>query len=1684
MLTHSTVRRSRLLAATCATLLGAAQLLAAPDNWYVADHKDDGPYMTGAGSGNTGDLRYCIVQSNNSTNPEGSIINIYDYPTVTRGMLPITRTVTIRSDPNLAPQIYAVSGGYLGRVFFIDAPPSHVVRISNLAIRFCRAVGGNGGPSAGGGAGLGGAIFVNSGQLVIENVFFDDIGAIGGNGGASTSFMGGGGGGLGGNGGVQGGGGGGYRGNGGNGGDNNALGVAGGGGGGLIGNGANGGTNPLVDTGGGGGGTANAVNGAGMGGGGNGGANNSSSGTDGTLYGGGGGGGAGSNSQNPPPLRTAGNGGKFGGGGGGSTYGVSAPGHGGDFGGGGGGLYIIGGNGGYGGGGGSGGQSANGGNGGFGGGNGKRREGGDGGSAYGGIIFVRGSTGAGPVTILETPVPAGFTTAGPGGAGGTASGTDPGSPGLTGGTSIYQEALNGAEPPPIIFDTSVDRTISGTIGSSSAGNITLRKRGTGRLLFATPHQYFGYTIVEQGILRLAPSGGNLGTSLAVVDGTLDLNGNNVTLRGLGSAGGSGVVTTTTSGSNLTVTLESNGLTSDYGGSLTDGPSGTLSLVKTGTSTQQLSGQNAFTGGTTVNFGQLRTGAPNTPFGAIGRGSVTVNAGEILVLGSNSFMGFDTTSLPGRTVRLNSGGTLRAATGVSQHLVALVLAGGTLAATDPEPTFGTWNFDRGVSTPGGGSVSNITGGNASLSQAGGTIFNIGNGDTLNVSTVLDQLMGSTVLRKTGPGTLALTGLNTYTSGTSVEAGKLVLGNGGAIGAIRGTLSIAAGTTVDSTAGNGFGFSIGTKVNAVTLAGGTLLNSSALDLGWGVAYTLSGGTMSSNGGTPNATAGSKFSFGGPAGGPTSVNATTGTTTTIAGRVDLRSDNGNTGTTFNTETGATLNLTAAVTTSGTAQTLTKTGPGTLTLSAANTYAGQTVIQGGVLGIGSATALGTSTVRFTGGQLRYLGVNPDISANIQTSGTGATSIDTNGQNVTFATPIGGTNGLTKAGAGTLILNAANTYSGTTSLAGGILGYANAGSFGSSRLTFNGGTLQYIGLSTDLSSLFNAGGSGPVSVDTNGQNVTFGSPLNNSLGLTKAGAGRLELSVANPSLAGTVTLGGGSLRLSAASQLGSARITFAGGTLTYATGFTTDLSPLINTPSTATYSIDPGGQTVVFGTALGGSAGLTKVGTGTLVLANDNSVSGTTTIQGGTLQVGNGGSSGAIGANTGIVNNGALVYARTGSLFQGGVISGPGSLTVGGGLVLGLTGHHTYTGATTITGGSSLVFSGTASLYNFGQVAGSTITLEAGSSLVLDGNDLLGNYTSTPVTALVAQSGALVRNTNTFNTLNDVTLNGAELRASGGVNTDLPAYLLRGTVTVGGSTPSFITATSAVNTNDLINLGPLATFAVADVTSSPTADLTISARLKDNYQATEPTAGTLRKTGPGTLLLTAVNTYGGQTFIDVGTLALGPSATAGVGPITVASGAKFDVNALGTAGFTLASGRTLTNNGSIQGVLAVSGNFLGNGAIVGGLIVNAGATVERTSGSLAITGTITNNGTLRFRNGAVLDASGVTSIVNNGVMDLITAGPTTSFQALAVSGSGIFLPPGGVAVKTATRAGNTVTVKVDSLVSHSYQLQRSTSLSADTFVNIGAAQAGTGTTTPGELTFTDATAPSGPVFYRVLVTG
>ncbi len=99
-----------------------------------------------------------------------------------------------------------ISGANSYRIFFVDAGSSGSVSISNLTLADGLAHGGIGNSSGGGGAGLGGALFVNTGNVTITDVSFASNSAIGGAGGPLNNYGGavvggGGGGGMGGNGG-------------------------------------------------------------------------------------------------------------------------------------------------------------------------------------------------------------------------------------------------------------------------------------------------------------------------------------------------------------------------------------------------------------------------------------------------------------------------------------------------------------------------------------------------------------------------------------------------------------------------------------------------------------------------------------------------------------------------------------------------------------------------------------------------------------------------------------------------------------------------------------------------------------------------------------------------------------------------------------------------------------------------------------------------------------------------------------------------------------------------------------------------------------------------------------------------------------------------------------------------------------------------------------------------------------------------------------------------------------------------------------------------------------------------------------------------------------------------------------------------------------------------------------------
>jgi fibronectin-binding autotransporter adhesin len=101
------------------------------------------------------------------------------------------------------------------------------------------------------------------------------------------------------------------------------------------------------------------------------------------------------------------------------------------------------------------------------------------------------------------------------------------------------------------------------------------------------------------------------------------------------------------------------------------------------------------------------------------------------------------------------------------------------------------------------------------------------------------------------------------------------------------------------------------------------------------------------------------------------------------------------------------------------------------------------------------------------------------------------------------------------------------------------------------------------------------------------------------------------------------------------------------------------------------------------GPGSLTKAGSGTLTLLTNNTYAGATTITGGTLQVGNGGSTGTLGGSSLIVNQGNVVFNRSDVVTVDQSISGSGNLVKSGAGTLILRGANTYSGITRIDAGT-----------------------------------------------------------------------------------------------------------------------------------------------------------------------------------------------------------------------------------------------------------------------------------------------------------------------------------------------------------------------------------------------------------------
>jgi autotransporter-associated beta strand protein len=167
--------------------------------------------------------------------------------------------------------------------------------------------------------------------------------------------------------------------------------------------------------------------------------------------------------------------------------------------------------------------------------------------------------------------------------------------------------------------------------------------------------------------------------------------------------------------------------------------------------------------------------------------------------------------------------------------------------------------------------------------------------------------------------------------------------------------------------------------------------------------------------------------------------------------------------------------------------------------------------------------------------------------------------------------------------------------------------------------------------------------------------------------------------------------------------------------------------------TLQDGGKKMTLAGGISGGA-LSKAGSGTVVLAANNTYSGPTTITAGTLEVGNGGTIGTLGTGT-VTDNAALVFNRSDTLLVPNAISGTGTLTQAGTGTLVLSGTNSYSGGTFVTSGT-LEIAGADAL-----PSGRNLTIAARGRVVLRGglNTASAPIVAVPEPSSLALLGAVV---------------------------------------------------------------------------------------------------------------------------------------------------------------------------------------------------------------------------------------------------------------------------------------------------------------------------------------------------------
>jgi fibronectin-binding autotransporter adhesin len=1092
--------------------------------------------------------------------------------------------------------------------------------------------------------------------------------------------------------------------------------------------------------------------------------------------------------------------------------------------------------------------------------------------------------------------------------------------------------------------------------------------------------------------------------------------------------------------------------------------------------------NTYSGGTTINSGTLSI-ADDSNLGAVpsapasnllftGNGTlvtnefgVAINSNRLITISSGSTATFDTVTNAAYGGVINGGSSAALAktdagtlflTGANTFGGGARLAAGVLSITS-DAALGAVPTTPLVNLTFSGSSTLQFAGAFAVSSSRSAVINSGVSATFDTGGFSDSyagaISGAGGVVKAGLGTLTLLGPNIYTGTTAVAAGTLVLdsntgqlNSGSPLTLSGGATFVYQGATTGASQSLGaLSFNGGDAVvqSSYGGAGNTALTFAALNArspGATGTFVLTGGSI----GTMN-----KVKITGVAANSfvnQGIFAGDGSTNNYAwndGSSFVRAIN------YSTDPGA-VSTAGDVTVSGTY--VQANGP--VTAEATNTFAtlninganGFSLADGATLTVSGVLKTGNSAATISGGTAIKAPAGQELV--VRSDGPSDALFVNSSIADNSSTPV------TISGHGTVIFGGSNSYTGQTTLAGGILSLASSGALGTTgQIVFAGGTLQFSQANTtDYSSRISFG-KRPISIDTNGQNVTFASIAlaENGNSLTKLGAGTLTV-LAGTGTGGT-TINGGTLKIGSSTPLGFGPLAINGGSLDLNGIAKVSVSALTGTGGTIVNTA-PNTQPVLdvvldpatpqtFSGAILGSIAVTKDGIGTLRLAGANTFTGNTTLNAGTIElananalqnsmlnlqlIGNANNVLTFSPSIGVFNlgnleglgaydvsltdtSGAPINLQVGSNNISpeyrGVMSGPGSLTKVGTGTLTLSGANTYTGGTTINGGTLKLASANAPV-------NSTVTVNVDGGLAFDSS------TGTFALGGLAGSGGFV--VPTFATL-QIGSNNSDTTYSGvmtGGNSNI-------TVTKTGTGTLTLSGASTTSTTTSINAGSVL-LANASALQNSTVQLNVG-----NGLEFAPSIGAFRVGGlSGSINFPLMDTNGAPVTL---TLGMGSSSTysgamTGGGALVMAGGLQVLSGAstftggttvtggqLDLSGVNVLSGTVTVNGGSLvllngrdlqnSTVVLNGGGFSAGGSILGGLSGTRGFALSSTlqvgnnNADTIYSGVISGNGSLTKIGTGNLTLSGINTLsggmsVNAGTLTLTGANTFSGFTFL-----------------------------------------------------------------------------------------